>query len=289
MFKVGEYHEDVARDIANYLKEAGMKVDIRTFSSGWIDSIDHLEGRMSELKGELKEEDFKDYQRYIDALRSVLSKGATTENFKEMFQIELDPEVNEKRQRFRDIMEGNLSEEERKTKMENFNEMMNDLSKISDAQSLVTEVLSRNKIEIGEEVGDRLDDPIVRIPYLPEDGAEESRFAKITTALTLNPRAAVFIDEFSATLVDELDEVFRDEYEDEFFEIYYLGEIILKLMKSSSGKMDAKTFYEMCAFQIEDDGNMLKVNGRRVGQEIARSLEKNGIIKIKGDSVKWKR
>lgn len=289
MFKVGEYHEDVARDIANYLKEAGMKVDVRTFTSAWIDSVDYLEGRMSELKGELDEEDFEDYQRYIDALRSVLSKGATSENFNETFQMELDPEVKEKRQRFRDIMEGNLSEEERVKKMENFNEMMNDLSKISDAESFVFEVLSRNKIEIGEEVGDQLDDPIVRIPYLPEDDEEESGFAKITTALTLNPRASVFIDEFSATLVDELDEEFRDEYEDEFFEIYYLGEIISNLMKSSSGKMDSKTFYEMCAIQIEDDGNILKVNGRRVGQEIARSLEKNGIIKIKSDSVKWKR
>ena len=289
MFKVGEYHEDVARDIANYLKEAGMKVDVRTFTSGWIDAVDYLEGRMSELKGELDEVDFKDYGRYIDALQSVLSKGATSENFQEMFQMELDPEVNEKRQRFRDIMEGNLSEEERKTKMENFNEMMNDLSEISNAQSFVFEVLSRNKIELEDEVCDRLDDPIVRIPYLPEDGDEESGFAKITTALTFNPRAAVFIDEFSAALADELDEEFRDEYEDEFFEIYYLGEIISNLMKSSSGKMDAKTFYEMCAFQKEDDGNILKVNGRRVGQEIARSLEKNGIIKIKGDSVKWKR
>ena len=133
MYKVGEYSEDVARDIANYLKEAGMKVDVRTFTSSWIDSVDYLEGRMSELEGELDEEDFKDYERYIDALRSVLSKGATSENFQEMFQMELDPEVNEKRQLFRDIVEGNLPEEERNSKMENFNEMMNDLNEISDA------------------------------------------------------------------------------------------------------------------------------------------------------------
>ncbi len=289
MFKVGEYHEDVARDIANYLKEAGMKVDVRTYSAAWSDAVDHLEGRMSELKDELDVEKFRDYERYIDTLRSVLSRGATPENFREMFQTELDPEVNEKRQVFRDIMEGNLSPEERKAKMENFTEMMNDLGKISDAESLVYEVLSRNKINIGEEVGDRLDDPIVRIPYLPVDDEEESRFAKITTILTFNPRAAVFIDEFSATLVDELDEEFRDEYEDEFFEIYYLGEIISNLMRSSSGKMDDKTFSEMCFFQREDDGDILKVKGRSIDQQIARSLEKNGILKIKGDGVKWRR
>ena len=32
MFKLGEYYEDVARDVAKYLRDAGMKVDIRTFT-----------------------------------------------------------------------------------------------------------------------------------------------------------------------------------------------------------------------------------------------------------------
>jgi len=32
MFLLGEYYEDEARDIADRLKEVGMKVDIRTFT-----------------------------------------------------------------------------------------------------------------------------------------------------------------------------------------------------------------------------------------------------------------
>lgn len=32
MFKLGEYYEDKARDIADQLKDVGMKVDIRTFT-----------------------------------------------------------------------------------------------------------------------------------------------------------------------------------------------------------------------------------------------------------------
>jgi hypothetical protein len=67
-----------------------------------------------------------------------------------------------------------------------------------------------------------------------------------------------------------------------------LAEIISNLIKSSSGKMGAETFYERCGLQIEDDGNILKVDGKRSGQEIARSLEKNGVIKVKGDIIKWK-
>jgi hypothetical protein len=272
MFKLGEYYEDVARDIAKHLKDAGMKVDVRTFTDGYVDTFDFLEGRMSELKEELEETRFSRYEQYMNALKAVLAKGATSENFREAFQIEMDPEVNEKRQQFREVISGDLSEEEMEIKTQNLTSIMMDLTNISNAESFVETQLDRNEIKIGEEVGDRLDDPIIRIFYDPEDDEEDHRLAKITTTLTFNPKAEVFIDEFSATLVDELDDEFREEYDEELFKIEYLAEIISNLMKSSSGKMDAKIFYERCAFQIEDDGNILKVDGRRVGQEIARSL-----------------
>jgi hypothetical protein len=35
--------------------------------------------------------------------------------------------------------------------------------------------------------------------------------------------------------------------------------------------------------------HVLEINGKRAAEELARSLEKNGILKVKGDSVKWKR
>ncbi len=42
-------------------------------------------------------------------------------------------------------------------------------------------------------------------------------------------------------------------------------------------------------FQMENKGDLLEVSGRRAAEELARSLEKNDIIKVKGDSIKWKR
>jgi methionine synthase II (cobalamin-independent) len=89
MLKLGEYYEDEAREVAKYLRNAGIKVDIRTFTDGRFDTFDFLEGRMSDLKGAIKDTKFEDYERYIAALRSLLSKGATSENFYEMFQTEL--------------------------------------------------------------------------------------------------------------------------------------------------------------------------------------------------------
>jgi hypothetical protein len=288
MFKLGEYYEDVARDIAKHLKDAGMKVDVRTFTDANIETFDFLEGRMSELKEELEETRFSRYERYMNALRAVLAKGATSENFRELFQIEMDPEVNEKRQQLREVLPGDLSEEELESEKQTLAPIINDLLDVSNAELFVETQLDRNGIKIGEEVGDRLNDPIIRIFYDSEDDEEDHRLARITTSLIFYPKAEVFIDEYSATLVDELDDEFREEYDEELFKIEYLANIISKLMKSSSGKMGAETFYERCTFQLEDEGNILEVDGRRVGQEIAKSLEKNGVLKMKGDTIKWK-
>ena len=46
MFLLGEYYEDEARDIADRLKDAGMKVDIRTFTTSYLELFHYLEGRM---------------------------------------------------------------------------------------------------------------------------------------------------------------------------------------------------------------------------------------------------
>jgi hypothetical protein len=105
MLKLGEYYEDEAREVAKYLRDAGMKVDIRTFTDVWSEDHYYLECRMSELREKIDDEEFEDYELYIAALRSVLAKGSTSENFGEMFEMELDPEVEEKRRRIRDIVE----------------------------------------------------------------------------------------------------------------------------------------------------------------------------------------
>jgi hypothetical protein len=96
MFLLGEYYEDEARDIADRLKEVGMKVDIRTFTASELELFHHLEGRMSVLKGKLEETDYARYERYLNALRKVLSEGAGPEDFGERFHLELDPLINEK-------------------------------------------------------------------------------------------------------------------------------------------------------------------------------------------------
>jgi len=54
--------------------------------------------------------------------------------------------------------------------------------------------------------------------------------------------------------------------------------------------MDMEAFRERCEFKMENNkGDLLEIDGSVAAEELAISLEKNGIIKVKGDSVKWKR
>jgi hypothetical protein len=287
MFKLGEYYEDYARDIADFLKDAGMKVDIRTFTSSSLEVFHYLEGRMSEVKGEIDDERFNRYGRFMDALRKVLAEGANSENFRERLQLELDPEVNEKRKRFSEIMEGSLSQEESDAKIPN-SRLFGDLLEISNAESFIDTVLERNKIEIGEIVGNRLDDPIIRI-FADEEDDEGSKLAKTTTSFIVEPRAEVYVDEFSTLFCDDVNEEFKEEYREEYSRLFFMGKLIDALTEPSSGKMDMETFAERCEFQMENNGDLLEISGKRAAAELARSLEKNDIIKVKGDSIKWKR
>ena len=289
MFLLGEYYEDEARDIAYRLKKVGMKVDIRTFTASRLELFRYLEGRMSVLKGKLEETDYARYERYLNALRKVLAAGAGPEDLRERLHLEMDPQINEKRSQFAEILKADLSEEEREAKMKAFAGIKADLLDVYNAESFIDTVLERNEIEVGEDVGSKLDDPILRVFDEREDLEEESELARTTTVFTVEPRAQVFVDEYYAVLAEELDDEFEEEYEREYMRLVFLGMLISDLKEPSPGKVDLEAFRERCEFEMENNGDLLEINGSRAAEELARSLEKNGIIKVKGDSVKWKR
>jgi hypothetical protein len=49
-----------------------------------------------------------------------------------------------------------------------------------------------------------------------------------------------------------------------------------------------ESFAERCDLELENQGNILAIDGTDVAEEIARVLEKNGVIKVKGDMIKWR-
>ncbi len=293
MFKIGEYYEGEEKPVVSYLKDAGMRVEQKAHLYAETDAEDYLEGRLSELRGEIK--DIETYERYLAALKAALAKGATPDDLRDKIYSELDPVWAEKKHQVEEIFKNPsaLSDEEKEAARNRISELMSeikmdDIVKMSKAYNFTVTTLRRNEIEPGQDVGDRLDDPILRIEVDPEEH-EGHKLLKRTLFVDLEKNYEVYIDEFSAPLYDELDEDFEDSYPEEFFKIRAMGILIKSLVNEPSpGKIDMDAFAERCDLELDREGNILSIDGTNVAEEIARVLEKNGVIKVKGDTIKWK-
>ncbi|MDD1741525.1 MAG: hypothetical protein LUQ51_06055, partial [Methanothrix sp.] len=82
MFKVGEYYEDEAKTVANYLKDAGFKVDIRGLVLARTEFSASLQGKLSMVK---EKTEIAEREQYLSALKNALEKGATSETFEDLF------------------------------------------------------------------------------------------------------------------------------------------------------------------------------------------------------------
>jgi hypothetical protein len=113
MFKLGEYCEGETKPIVNYLKDAGIKVEQRACLYAIPEASEYLEGRLSELRGEIS--DIETYERYLEALKAALAQGATPDDLRDRFYCELDPVWAEKKRQAEEILKNPsaaLSDEE---------------------------------------------------------------------------------------------------------------------------------------------------------------------------------
>ena len=280
MFKVGEYYEDEAKTVANYLKDAGFKVDIRGLVLARTDFSASLQGKLSMVK---EKTEIGKREQYLYALKSALEKGATSETFEDLFLEEVVPGWKESVAKFKLLQENDAEIDE-----VNQDSYARIWAECIVAVDFARNVVDLNDIEFGSPIGDRLDDPMVSIPVSPDyPDTEESLLIK-RMDVDLAKKYEITIDEFSASLFDEIDPEFQDEFGDEYLKIRSLGLIIEHLMKvAEKGKMDIEDFAELCDVEFGDKW-IMSIEGSEVAEEIARSLEKSGILKMKGNTIKWK-
>jgi hypothetical protein len=98
----------------------------------------------------------------------------------------------------------------------------------------------------------------------------------------------ITIDESSAHLFRDIDEEFQDEYYQEYQKIMALGLVVEGLVEEpGKGKTEIEDFAARCILDVGDKFT-ISVDASLVAEEIARSLEKRGIVKMKGNTIKWK-
>jgi hypothetical protein len=314
MFYLGEYDEETAKEIRDYLDEAGLKVETRSCLVMDNDTNYTIKDKLSVIK-ELLKEDSEEYERSISVLKSVLAR-ATSENFDEIFLKELDPQMVETRDKILALSKAlksrdqiavdqelpnpesldqeaqdpqSLTLEKEEALKFSTEEWLDNAISISKARTFARMVFDLNDIKIGEAVENKLDDPVIEIKVDPDDFETEPEQILCNIHFYLDKSVILFIDEFTTPLASDLNDEFWDEYPSEAQRLKSLGLLIEKLAVSpSSRKMDYAEFIEECNMTLEDEGSVLNVYGEDVAEDLARVLEKGGVLKRKGDRLKWK-
>lgn len=291
MFKLGEYDEVVAADIAAYLKEAGVRVEMKPSICAFMESAIYMEGRLSQLKERI--EDFEVYGRYIEALKSVLAEGVVAEDFAERYLLTLDPSWKDKKGEMAEFLEdGSVISEGEDDSPEVLVDRAADLLEKLDALQFMGTALELNEIEIGGDPrGELGDDPVFRIPVDPYECDPDDELIKPILAIRLDKRVEVRLDEMTTPLAKDVDDEFADEYPEEYFMISSIGMTIERLLDppGDSNKIDLDEFRDILVFEEDMEDFVMMVDGTAVAEEIARTLKKDGVIKIKGDKIVWKK
>ncbi len=275
------------------LSKAKIKYDTRIHFMIDHFKTDCLEGRLSELKEVQK--DTQKIEQVLKILRSVLDQKPEPEKFKELFLKEYNPLREIEKSQIAEILKrvsGNfqaLDEIEKERVSQIFLKASDDEQSYYEAKS----ILHRNKIEIGQEIADRLNDPIIRTTRnLKELGLEgDHPLVRQTLIISAQKEVEVFIDEFSTILAlkGNFDAGFFDRFPAECSKISVLGSLLSELSKRpSSGKFSMDEFADKCAKEFDNNGNLIIADFQEYAADLARILEKNGLVKIKGNSIKWK-
>ena len=281
MFKVGEYSEDAAKPIAAYLKDAGFKVDVKGLVVAKMDITASLQGKLSEMKE--RDEFSVKYERFLAAIKAAVEKASTQDEFRDLFMSELDPNWREIRDKFR--LQKDLSEDMDEKTPE---EVGRSMAEFILALSFAEDVLNLNKIPLAMPIGSKLDDPIISIPIRRNDFDPDDPMQRERIDVDMEKVYEITIDEASAPFYHDIDDEFRQEYQLEFMKIMSLAKVIQYLVEQpAKGKMDIEEFADKCVVDL-GNWNVLSIDASLVAEEIARSLEKKGILKMKGNTIKWK-
>ena len=279
MFKVGEYSEEEAMRLASYLKDAGFKVDVKALVVARSDFITTLQGKASELRerGKITERQ----ESFISAMKVALEKAPLEKDIRDLYMTELDPEWMAKRERMKELDSEDTDEETKE-------DLLNSLALFIVALDFAESLIDLNDFEPGAPIGDKFDDPVISIHVDSKEVDPEDPMLRERLEVDLEKRYEVRIDESSSALFQDIDEDFQEEYNQEYLEIMALGVVVKDLMEfPDKGKIDTEGFAERCLIDVGDEF-ILSIDASQAAEEIARSLEKRGILKIKGNSIKWK-
>lgn len=293
MFKLGEYPDDEVKELRRHLDTAGIRSELKASLRAVTEDFFYKKGRLSELKGKGEVKDIERYQRYLEILRHALAGAEDADAVMEKFSSELDPDLQHKKSLLSEAFNEQiaLAPEGKCHTEEDLTALINEVSDTYDAIEFAGDVLSHNDIEVGKDLENKLDDPILLIKVnTDDDECEEDADLARKTAVNFLKVSEIYVDEFSVALAGEASGEFAKYYPKEAFHLSILGSLVAHLIEDHPHeKVGLEDFKEMCLLDLETEEGSLNIDAREVAGDLARALEKNGMLKVKGDRIKWRK
>lgn len=287
MFKLGEYGEVEASEIADHLKRAGLRVDLKPSISAFAETAAYMEGRASQLRERVDE--FGIYDRYMEAIKAALAEGVEAEAFTDRYLSLLDPSWRGKMDEIASLLkDGSVTPADGESDQEMMNRTVELLEKL-EALQFLDAALELNEVE-GPPGGDLGADPLIRIAVDPEESDVEDDLLKSVLAVRLEKIVEVRLDEMTTPMLKNVGDEFAEEFAEEYYKIFAMAMTVERLLSppEESNKIDLDDFRESLVFEEDMEDFVLMVDGTEVAEELARTLKKEGVIKIKGDRIAWK-
>jgi hypothetical protein len=287
MFKLGEYGEVEASEIADHLKRAGLRVDLKPSISAFAETAAYMEGRASQLRERVDE--FGIYDRYMEAIKAALAEGVEAEAFTDRYLSLLDPTWRGKMDEIASLLkDGSVTPADGESDQEMMNRTVELLEKL-EALQFLDAALELNEVE-GPPGGDLGADPLIRIAVDPEESDVEDDLLKSVLAVRLEKIVEVRLDEMTTPMLKNVGDEFAEEFAEEYYKIFAMAMTVERLLSppEDSNKIDLDDFRESLVFEEDMEDFVLMVDGTEVAEELARTLKKEGVIKIKGDRIAWK-
>lgn len=287
MFKLGEYGEVEASEIADHLKRAGLRVDLKPSITAFAETAAYMEGRASQLRERVG--DFGIYDRYMEAIKAALAEGVEAEAFTDRYLSLLDPSWRGKMDEIASLLkDGSVTPADGESDQEMMNRTVELLEKL-EALQFLDAALELNEVE-GPPGGDLGADPLIRIAVDPEESDVEDDLLKSVLAVRLEKIVEVRLDEMTTPMLKNVGDEFAEEFAEEYYKIFAMAMTVERLLSppEDSNKIDLDDFRESLVFEEDMEDFVLMVDGTEVAEELARTLKKEGVIKIKGDRIAWK-
>lgn len=287
MFKLGEYGEVEASEIADHLKRAGLRVDLKPSITAFAETAAYMEGRASQLRERVDE--FGIYDRYMEAIKAALAEGVEAEAFTDRYLSLLDPSWRGKMDEIASLLkDGSVTPADGESDQEMMNRTVELLEKL-EALQFLDAALELNEVE-GPPGGDLGADPLIRIAVDPEESDLEDDLLKSVLAVRLEKIVEVRLDEMTTPMLKNVGDEFAEEFAEEYYKIFAMAMTVERLLSppEDSNKIDLDDFRESLVFEEDMEDFVLMVDGTGVAEELARTLKKEGVIKIKGDRIAWK-